>query len=89
MGNNIVDEFKKAENGILLGMESLKEGIDIPGESLQFVFIDKIPDLRMDLVINDRRDFLKKTSVTNLVIITYLVELGPSSKIRQALKNRL
>ena len=61
MGNNIVEDFKKADQGILIGMESLGEGIDIPGESLQFVFIDKIPDLRMDLVINDRRDFFEKT----------------------------
>ena len=60
MGNNIVEEFKKTENGILLGMESFGEGIDIPGESLQFIFIDKIPDLRMDLVINDRREFFDK-----------------------------
>jgi len=58
MGNNIVDEFKKSqEGGILLGMESFGEGIDIPGDTLQFVFIDKVPDLRMDLVIQDRRDF--------------------------------
>lgn len=57
MGSNVVDEFKKSESGILLGMESFGEGIDIPGEALQFVFVDKIPDLRMDLVINDRRDF--------------------------------
>ena len=60
MGNNIVEDFKNSETGVLLGMESLGEGIDIPGESLQFVFIDKIPDLRMDLVINDRRDFFEK-----------------------------
>ena len=60
MGNNVVEEFKNAENGILLGMESFGEGIDIPGESLQFIFIDKIPDLRMDQVINDRRDFYEQ-----------------------------
>mgnify|MGYP003665372303 CR=1 FL=1 len=57
MGANVVDEFKKDDHGILMGMESFGEGIDIPGEKLQFVFIDKIPDLRMDKVINDRRDF--------------------------------
>jgi len=60
MGNNVVEDFKNAENGILLGMESFGEGIDIPGESLQFIFIDKIPDLRMDQVINDRRDFYEQ-----------------------------
>ena len=41
-------------------MESFGEGIDIPGDSLQFIFIDKIPDLRMDQVINDRRDFYEQ-----------------------------
>ncbi|MDD0853556.1 helicase C-terminal domain-containing protein [Halobacteriovorax sp. GB3] len=57
MGNNVVEEFKDSGNGILLGMESFGEGIDVPGEALQFVFIDKVPDLRMDLVIRDRREF--------------------------------
>lgn len=57
MGSNIIEEFKEAGDGILLGMESFGEGIDIPGTALQFVFIDKIPDLRMDKVINDRRNF--------------------------------
>lgn len=57
MGNNVVDEFKRAPSGILVGMESFGEGIDIPGEALLFVFVDKIPDLRKDLVIDKRQDF--------------------------------
>lgn len=61
MGSGTVEEFKKSPNGILLGLESFGEGIDIPGDDLVFVFIDKIPDLRMDLVINDRRDFFERT----------------------------
>lgn len=59
MGTNVVEDFKRSGNGILLGMESFGEGIDIPGDALQFIFIDKIPDLRMDLVINERRDFFE------------------------------
>lgn len=57
MGNNVVDDFKESGEGILVGMESFGEGIDIPGEALQFVFIDKIPDLRQDYVIQRRRDY--------------------------------
>jgi ATP-dependent DNA helicase DinG len=60
MGSNIIDDFKNSPSGILLGMESFGEGIDIPGKALEFVFIDKVPDLSMDLVINDRRDFYEK-----------------------------
>lgn len=57
MGSNVIEEFKKSQNGILLGMESFGEGIDIPGESLQLIYIDKVPDLRQDLVIQDRRKY--------------------------------
>lgn len=57
MGQDVVEEFKAHGQGILLGMESFGEGIDVPGDALQFVFIDKIPDLRMDYVIQKRRDF--------------------------------
>ncbi len=59
MGTNVVEDYKRSTSGILLGMESFGEGIDIPGDALQFIFIDKIPDLRMDLVINERRDFFE------------------------------
>ncbi len=57
LGHNVVEEFKKSQNGILVGMESFGEGIDIPGENLEFVYVDKVPDLRQDLVIQKRRDF--------------------------------
>jgi len=59
MGTNVVEDYKKSDSGILIGMESFGEGIDIPGDNLQFIFIDKIPDLRMDLVINERRNFFE------------------------------
>ena len=56
MGSQLIEEFKRSANGILLGMESLGEGIDIPGKSLEFLFIDKIPDMRMELINNKRRE---------------------------------
>ncbi len=61
MGKNLVEEFKESENGILLGMESFGEGIDVQGHKLQFILIDKIPDLRMDYVIQKRREFFEKS----------------------------
>ncbi len=57
LGKNVVEEFKQSDRGILIGMESFGEGIDIPGEKLQFIVVDKIPDVRQDLVIQKRRDF--------------------------------
>ena len=61
MGNSVVEDYRKSPHGILLGMESFGEGIDLPGESLQFVFIDKIPDLRQDIAIQKRRDFFQRS----------------------------
>ena len=59
LGKNVVEEFKKESGAILLGMESFGEGIDIPGEKLSFIVVDKIPDVRQDLVIQKRRDFFE------------------------------
>ncbi len=60
MGLQVVEEFKKSPNGILLGMETFGEGLDVPGDALQLVVIDKIPDLRQDLVIEKRRLFYEQ-----------------------------
>lgn len=59
LGKNVVEEFKKESSAILIGMESFGEGIDIPGEKLSFIVVDKIPDVRQDLVIQKRRDFFE------------------------------
>ena len=60
MGNQVVEEYRKAPRGILLGMESFGEGIDLPGDILQLLIIDKIPDLRMDHIVEERRKFFDK-----------------------------
>jgi ATP-dependent DNA helicase DinG len=61
MGSRVVEDYKNSPSGVLVGMESFGEGIDIPGDGLVFVFIDKVPDLRQDLVIEKRREFFDKT----------------------------
>lgn len=39
----LVDDFRKAGNGILLGAASFWEGVDVPGAALSVVVIDKLP----------------------------------------------
>ncbi len=60
MGANVVDDFKATERAVLLGLESFGEGIDIPGESLQFLYIDKVPDLGMELIFDQRKKFFDR-----------------------------
>lgn len=39
----LVEEFMRDTSSVLLGVESLWQGIDVPGESLSCVVIDKLP----------------------------------------------
>jgi ATP-dependent DNA helicase DinG len=39
----LVDTFRKTPNAVLLGVRSLWEGVDIPGEALTLLVIDKLP----------------------------------------------
>jgi ATP-dependent DNA helicase DinG len=39
----LVDEFRRDVHSVLLGVASFWAGVDVPGESLSCVFIDKIP----------------------------------------------
>jgi ATP-dependent DNA helicase DinG len=60
MSGKVVEDFKKSKFAVLLGLESFGEGIDIPGENLQFLYIDKVPDMNKELVYEKRRDFFDK-----------------------------
>lgn len=39
----LLDEFKKTENAVLLGTSSFWEGVDVRGDALSCVIIDKLP----------------------------------------------
>lgn len=41
--NELVEQFKKDTSSVLLGLASFWEGVDIPGESLSCVVMDKLP----------------------------------------------
>lgn len=41
--NQMIEEFKKIKNGVLLGVNSFWTGVDIPGDSLRNLIIVKLP----------------------------------------------
>ena len=41
--SRILDDFRKSSRGIILGTSSFWEGVDLPGEMLQAVIIDRLP----------------------------------------------
>lgn len=41
--NRILEDFRRSSRGIILGTYSFWEGVDLPGEMLQVVIIDRLP----------------------------------------------
>lgn len=66
-------QFKNAEEAVLLGTESFWAGVDVPGESLSCVIIDKLPfptpdDPVMDAISKRNRKWFKEYSVPRAII---------------------
>ncbi len=56
----MVEEFESAGNAVLFGTRSFWEGVDIPGDALSLVILDKIPFLPMDDPVLQRQEALIK-----------------------------
>ena len=60
--HQLLDEFRKAGNGLLLGTSSFWEGVDVRGNALSCVIIDKLPFASPgDPVMQARIDSIKKS----------------------------
>jgi len=56
----LVEAFRRADGGVLLGTTSFWHGVDVPGEALSLVIIDKLPfDVPNDPLIAARIDRLR------------------------------
>lgn len=61
----LVREFKKSESAVLFGLKSFWEGIDIAGESLSLVVIDKMPFDPPDDPVHEARVAMMKANKEN------------------------
>ena len=58
--SQLLDEFRRSGNGVLLGTSSFWEGVDIRGEALSAVIIDKLPFAAPnDPVLQARLDLIR------------------------------
>ena len=58
--NSLLEQFKQAQRAILLGTQSFWEGVDVKGEALQLVMIDRIPfSPPDDPIVQAREAYLK------------------------------
>ena len=55
----LIEEFKDDKNSILIGTRGFFQGIDVPGDSLRLVCINKIPFPTPDLISKAKGEILK------------------------------
>lgn len=63
--DNIISLFKYDINSCLLGTDLVRDGIDIPGNSLRMVLLEKVPWVKPDILFNLRRKYFKDDNLYN------------------------
>jgi ATP-dependent DNA helicase DinG len=59
---NIINQFRENRDSVLFGTDSFWEGVDVPGNALEILFIPKLPfDVPTDPLIAARMEEIKKT----------------------------
>lgn len=52
----LVDMFREDEHACLLGTDAIRDGVDVPGESLRLIVFDRVPWPRPTILHKSRRD---------------------------------
>ncbi|MBT4700154.1 MAG: ATP-dependent DNA helicase, partial [Rhodospirillaceae bacterium] len=52
---SLVDIFRAEENACLLGTDAVRDGVDVPGNSLRLIVFDRVPWPRPDILHKSRR----------------------------------
>jgi ATP-dependent DNA helicase DinG len=66
--HTLLEAFKTANNPVLLGTSSFWEGVDVKGEALKVVMIDRIPFIPPDdPVVQARESYLKEKGLNGFV----------------------
>ena len=64
----LIDVFKKSENSVLLATHSFWEGVDVKGDALSCVVIDKLPFASPeDPLVKARRRWYEKTGRNHFI----------------------
>ncbi|UQY80394.1 ATP-dependent RNA helicase SrmB [Candidatus Hepatincola sp. Av] len=73
---NLIDIFKDDENSCLLGSDSARDGIDIPGKALRLVVFERTPWPKSDLLYKSRVKHLGKEYTLELIRLKLRQALG-------------
>jgi ATP-dependent DNA helicase DinG len=54
--STLIDIFRAERDSCLLGTDAVRDGVDVPGESLRLIVFDRVPWARPDILHRARRD---------------------------------
>jgi ATP-dependent DNA helicase DinG len=63
----LIDIFRTVENSCLLGTDAVRDGVDVPGNSLRLCVFDKVPWPRPTILHKARREHFGKKSYDDLL----------------------
>ncbi len=64
---SLLQMFKEDTNSTLLGTDAIRDGIDIPGNSLRMLIYEKVPWQTKTVLLKDRKELFGKTYEDNIV----------------------
>ena len=63
----LVDIFRAEKNSCLLGTDAVRDGVDVPGESLRMIVFDRVPWPRPTILHRARRSFFGKKQYDDMI----------------------
>lgn len=64
----LVDIFREDENSCLLGTDAIRDGVDVPGNSLRLIVFDRVPWPRPNILHKARREAFGKKQYDEMLI---------------------
>ncbi len=64
---SLMHMFKEDENSCLLGTDAIRDGIDIPGNSLRMVIYEKVPWQNKTVLLQDRKEYFGKSYEDDII----------------------
>ena len=65
--STLVDIFRAEKNSCLLGTDAVRDGVDVPGESLRMIVFDRVPWPRPTILHRARRSFFGKKQYDDMI----------------------
>ena len=65
--STLVDIFRAERHACLLGTDAVRDGVDVPGDSLRMIVFDRVPWPRPDILHKARRELFGKARYDDML----------------------